>query len=255
MMVEKRRLLILSCSRRKQADEGLLPAIRRYDGPCFRVLRRYLKEKQSSDSAPDILILSAEHGLLSAQAEIAMYERRLTQQRVTELAAETQGRLQQYLQDNQPYAELLVCMGKDYQRILGGYVSYVPTETKVQIADGSIGAMQSMLYDWLHGKPPPALKSASTTRSRFGDVAQQLSREEVLQKAQQGLSSVSGKQASSYRSWYVEICGQRMAPKWLVSLVTGLPVSQFHTQMANQFLAQLGIPILRNNGENIQEVS
>lgn len=245
MMIEKRRLLILSCSRRKQTDEGLLPAIRRYDGPCFRVLRRYLKEKQSSDSAPDILILSAEHGLLSAQAEIAMYERRLTEQRVTELAAETQGRLQQYLQDNQPYAELLVCMGKDYQRILGGYVSYVPTETKVQIADGSIGAMQSMLYDWLHGKPPPALKSASTTRSRFGDVAQQLSREEVLQKARQSLSSINSKQASSYRSWYVEIDGKRVAPKWLISQTMGLPVNSFVTDDARKILASLGIEVKR----------
>lgn len=37
---------------------------------------------------------------------------------------------------------------------------------------------------------------------------------------------------------------QRIAPKWLVSQVTGLPVSCFHTHFANQVLAQWGIPIV-----------
>lgn len=54
------RLLILSCSRRKRLDTDLLPAIERYDGPAFRVLRRFLRERPFE--APDVLILSAEHG-------------------------------------------------------------------------------------------------------------------------------------------------------------------------------------------------
>jgi hypothetical protein len=37
-------MLILACSRRKRPDEGLLPAIERYDGPAFRVLRHFLRE-------------------------------------------------------------------------------------------------------------------------------------------------------------------------------------------------------------------
>ena len=37
-------MLILACSRRKRPDEGLLPAIERYDGPTFCVLRRFLRE-------------------------------------------------------------------------------------------------------------------------------------------------------------------------------------------------------------------
>ena len=38
------RMLILACSRRKRPDEGLLPAIERYDGPALRVVRRFLRE-------------------------------------------------------------------------------------------------------------------------------------------------------------------------------------------------------------------
>jgi hypothetical protein len=36
------RMLILACSQRKLLDEGLLPAVERYDDPAFRVLRRFL---------------------------------------------------------------------------------------------------------------------------------------------------------------------------------------------------------------------
>ena len=34
------RLLIVACSRAKRPDAGSLPAIDRYDGPAFRLLRR-----------------------------------------------------------------------------------------------------------------------------------------------------------------------------------------------------------------------
>ena len=40
----KRRLLILSCSQRKHETQEPLPAIERYNGPLFFVLRRFLRE-------------------------------------------------------------------------------------------------------------------------------------------------------------------------------------------------------------------
>jgi len=43
-MIGGQRLLILSCSQRKRPDPSLLPAIERYNGPPFQVLRRYLRE-------------------------------------------------------------------------------------------------------------------------------------------------------------------------------------------------------------------
>ena len=38
------RLLIISCSRRKNPASKKLPAIERYDGPIFQVLRKFLRE-------------------------------------------------------------------------------------------------------------------------------------------------------------------------------------------------------------------
>ncbi len=64
------RLLILSCSRRKRLDKDLLPAVERYDGPAFRVLRRFLREMPFE--APDVPILSAEYGLIPHDLPIAL---------------------------------------------------------------------------------------------------------------------------------------------------------------------------------------
>src|SRR5215211_1977040 len=77
------RSLILACSRRKRTDEGLLPAVDRYDGPAFRVLRRFLRE--GSSEVPDIRVLSAEHGLIPHDLPIANYDRIMTDSRAREL--------------------------------------------------------------------------------------------------------------------------------------------------------------------------
>src|ERR687889_181325 len=77
------RMLILACSRRKRSDERLLPAIERYDGPAFRVLRRFLRE--GSANAQSVLILSAEYGLIAHNLRIAAYDRVMTPARAREL--------------------------------------------------------------------------------------------------------------------------------------------------------------------------
>jgi len=40
------RLLFIACSQRKNPAEGVLPALDRYDGPAFGVLRKYLRETE-----------------------------------------------------------------------------------------------------------------------------------------------------------------------------------------------------------------
>lgn len=53
------RCLLLSCSQAKISTPDLLPAIRRYDGPAFRVLRKFLAE---------VLVEVARHASSKAQA-------------------------------------------------------------------------------------------------------------------------------------------------------------------------------------------
>src|SRR5690348_4465403 len=77
------RLLILSCSQRKRPDLELLPAMDRYDGPSFRVLRRFLSQRPTERLT--VYILSAEFGLIPATLPIPDYDRRMTPQRAREL--------------------------------------------------------------------------------------------------------------------------------------------------------------------------
>lgn len=67
------RLLLISCSKRKRADYKLMPAIDRYDGPAFYVLRRYLRE--IDDRHLSVYILSAEFGIINVQKLIPYYDR------------------------------------------------------------------------------------------------------------------------------------------------------------------------------------
>jgi len=66
----------------------------------------------------------------------------------------------------------------------------------------------------------------------------------VINVARQALAEGRG-DPSRYQSWYVPIDGQRVSPKWLVSQLTGLPVSAFVTGEARRLLEQLGIEVMR----------
>src|ERR1051326_6464392 len=77
------RLLNLACSRCKLADLGPLPAVERYNGPAFRLYRRFLRSRVAR--APELHILSAEFGLVPADALIPWYDHRMTSRRAREL--------------------------------------------------------------------------------------------------------------------------------------------------------------------------
>ncbi|WP_158507403.1 hypothetical protein [Nostoc piscinale] len=58
MYLQSQHLLIVACSQRKLANDGLMPAIARYDGPVFHLLRCFLQQKPLNP--PDTYILTAE---------------------------------------------------------------------------------------------------------------------------------------------------------------------------------------------------
>jgi hypothetical protein len=77
------RLLIMACSARKRTDAGLLPALERYDGPSFRVLRRFLAQHPAD--RPDTVILSARFGIVDSDDSIPYYDQPLTCERMQAL--------------------------------------------------------------------------------------------------------------------------------------------------------------------------
>jgi hypothetical protein len=83
--VNHRSLIILACSAAKLHDEGGLPAIQRYDGPAYRVLRRALRERHGLTDVLEIRMLSAEFGLIAPWHYIPDYDREMTRERAKEL--------------------------------------------------------------------------------------------------------------------------------------------------------------------------
>jgi hypothetical protein len=70
-------LVVLGCTATKVETDGVLPAIHRYDGPAFRVLRTFLRGNRWPDSL-SIAVLLAKYGLIGGLAHIPNYNRRMT---------------------------------------------------------------------------------------------------------------------------------------------------------------------------------
>lgn len=77
-------LLIIACSATKRPDPHPMPAIDRYDGPMYWVLRKAKKEGRWPDQL-EILILSAKHGLIEADKPIDFYDCKMTPTRAKKL--------------------------------------------------------------------------------------------------------------------------------------------------------------------------
>ena len=246
-----KRLLILSCSQRKRADIGLLPAIERYDGPPFRLLRRFLKQ---SASAPSVYILSAEFGLIPTNRLIPYYDRRMTPQRAQELRGHVAAKLKCIFKSKAatgtklPTWELFVSMGKEYLEVFKWGDFVYSRDSVVQIAGGSQGKKLAELYNWLYKDSPLCRRNIMPDdpqgKARIRGIDVVFTTSQVLKIARASLAKGVGNPAG-YESWYVVVDEHRVAPKWLVSQLTSLPVSSFATDEAIRVLTQLGIEVKR----------
>lgn len=240
-----RSLLIVSCSQRKRPDPGLLPAIDRYDGPTFRVLRRYLKEQPSAQL--DIFILSAKFGLIPANQLIPNYDQRMTLLRAQELHPDVIAKLRCIL-SSKSYQELYICMGQNYLRILVGYKTLISSELSIKVSAGSLGIKLAELHFWLYGKSSSKRSNMQVTTSKgracIRGIEVVMTPTEVLDIARRALVEGYG-EPTNYQSWYILVDGERVAPKWLVSRLTGLPVSTFQSREARNVLQHLGIGVYR----------
>lgn len=238
-------LLILACSQCKRLDDDLLPAIERYDGPTFRVLRRFLLSKPLN--FPNVYILSAEFGLLSYSQLIPYYDRRMTLARARELHSHVITELSLIL-NKSPYQKLFINLGQAYFQAIESYESLVIPSLDIKIATGSLGKRLSELHDWLYEAPSGRNYTSvrniniQTHKSSIRKAEVELTVEQALDVARQALHK-GARKAKNYQSWCVPIDDELVAPKWFVHQLTGLPVSAFSTGESLRFLSQLGIEV------------
>lgn len=226
-------MLILACSRRKRPDEKLLPAVERYDGPAFRVLRRFLRESPSE--APSILILSAKHGLIPHDLPIAAYDRKMSLARARQLRPLVLAELDR-MTASRSSVETLVFAGQQYLPALYKDDASLAQNTTIKVCAGALGRKLAELHDWLHGSPPKlrynSTMLAEGNRVRIRGMEISMTSEEVLDIAKEALANNQGT-PERYESWYVEVGKRRVAPKWLVSQLTDMSVASFHSDDAS----------------------
>jgi hypothetical protein len=140
------RLLILSCSQRKVGAADQVPAIDRYDGPAFRVLRKYLRE--GPPETPTVLILSAKYGLIGSDRRIPAYDCRMSAARARELRPHVIATARQVFASRR-WQEVSVCVGKHYRSALDGFLPLLPDGCPVVFLSGGQGPRLTRLRAWL----------------------------------------------------------------------------------------------------------
>jgi len=145
MKQSKRHLLVLGCSSTKLQTQGNLPAIDRYDGPTYRVLRSFLRE--STWPYPlSIAVLSAKYGLIGGLTSIGNYDQRMDRDRAQELSGRSTETLIKW---GKSHSQVSLVLGKDYLPALN-FEQLRSQGVRSSIIEGSIGIKLNHLHGVLH---------------------------------------------------------------------------------------------------------
>jgi hypothetical protein len=142
-------LLLMACSGSKLDRDAR--AIDLYRGVMYQSYRAHLR----TDAAPSVLILSARHGFLHPDTEIAPYDERMTRQRADEMMAD----LSSYLRPRAwptRVGSVMLAGGAEYRHVMRAALArrYGPTLPVLQESYGGIGMQRSQLGAFLDGLKP-----------------------------------------------------------------------------------------------------
>ena len=159
MRTDKKTLLILGCSDRKINTSGQLPAFELYDGPMYRVLRKFLREYEWPENL-SLATLSAEHALIGGITEIEPYDRIMTTKRAAELKQRCISTLSGWMNDQH---NCYVSAGKKYLPAIASdhQNAYIHFE-------GGIGRKQQQVKQLLHAQSLEPRKQVDTERKETG---------------------------------------------------------------------------------------
>lgn len=160
-----KKLLILGCSDRKQESEGLLPALHRYDGPAYRVVRNFLRNHHWPEDV-SIAVLSAEYGLFGILKGIENYDMRMDQETARARAAACSAILDKW---STSHRSVHLSLGKDYLPSVQPGLKASGLESEV--FEGPIGQKLHQIKAFLASTSPttrtPAKLPGGTGRYRY----------------------------------------------------------------------------------------
>jgi hypothetical protein len=144
----------MACTATKVATLDPIPAIQRYDGPSFRVVRKWQRTHPDLAAQLDLLILSAKLGLITADQLIENYNQRLTRERAAVLQPIVGPALQRFVAEHGPYTATLLHLGRDYLSAIAPEVIPSALFGTVMHTSGGIGMQLRHLKAWLYPAAP-----------------------------------------------------------------------------------------------------
>ena len=249
------RALFLACSKRKAPGIAALPAVERYDGPAYRVLHN---SGRLDSGGLRVWILSAKYGLIPSDERIGIYDMEMTRERAENLRVDTLTRFRRFVR--RPPDEAFFCMGEKYMHAMSDCERWLAEKTSVKSAVGlPIGGQISRLKSWLNSEKAQEsdldfFRNSPTWDAvqivRIGGKKIKIRAQNARKIARAGLAEHSA-DAARFQTWHVPIVGGKVAAKWLVAELSGLPVSKFRTADALRILRILGIPHNRRVGKEL----
>ena len=240
------RKLILSCSKRKILNQEVVPAIERYDGVAFRLLRRYLR---NSNDDLEIYILSARCGLIPHTEKISYYDSKMTLIEARQLKSKILQQAEKlFLCKNfLEQKRIFINLGHNYFESFSGVYAILAEQCDITTASGSSGRRLAQMHDWLYGEDSD-LRNEKNIRKRLAPVKLRgieinFTKEEVCALVREKVKNANS--ATNFHSWFAAIDNLRVSPKWVVSQLTGLSVGSFHSDEARRVLQQIGIEVIR----------
>ena len=142
-------LLLISCSATKSYKSELIPAIDRYQGTIYKVIKKARREGYWPQDT-DVFIVSAKYGLISEHTLIESYDLKMTGVRAVDLQAEVSHALDELLRERH-YEKIFINMGKVYMQSIGlsREIEYARQRGILQEAFGGIGERQHQTKVWL----------------------------------------------------------------------------------------------------------
>lgn len=160
-----RKLLVLGCSQTKRDSLGMLPAIERYDGSPYRVLRKFLRDSEwPSDLS--VAILSAKYGLVGGFTGITDYNQRMTPSKASELAPTCHTTLTNWAKSHTSFH---FSLGRDYLPAVEETIKQFPTG-RAEVFQGPIGMKLNQIKGLLENMSAPVRRQPQLPQPGSGSV-------------------------------------------------------------------------------------
>lgn len=147
------RLLIISSSEKQKGDPvSPVPAIERYDGLIFQVIKKLNREEHFPKDI-EVLIVFSKYGLLGPEDKIPYPDELMTFKAAKQHRSNFLQKLKSELQQKK-YSENFVNLGSIYLKSIEGFEEF--TNAKVVYASGRLGQRAKQTRQWITGESSKA---------------------------------------------------------------------------------------------------